>query len=640
LLPLQDIIADLAVNRRGYWRLVDSRFLCSGAAMATLAARENALRFHRLRANVAIRNPLRLESAGGSSRTLFILSLNRLPPSRLIRVVALCAFAVAGPAIASANPADVLLVNGKIVTLDESSSVQEALAIEGGRVAATGRAEELRKQAGPATKIIDLGGRTVIPGLIDSHIHAIRAGFRYATEVSWQGAASIPEAMEQLRAAAARAAPDAWLIVAGGWTPRQFAESRRPTEAEIAAVVAGDHPVYIQLFYGYVLINAGGRDRLGLKRDEDLPDGAKFERDAQDKATGWIVGSGASVIALYSRLPKPQQEQALEGTRQFLRELSSLGLTGVIDPGGHNLAPEDYATLFRLWRGHELPLRMVYSIFAPRPGTELEDFQAATRFLPMGTGDDWLRFNGIGECITWGMYNNDTPTEADKEAFYRVARWAADQGMSLTVHWNNERSVHHLLDVLERENREVPIAGLRWSIAHLNDASDASLQRIKALGVGWLVQDGLYSAAPAYIVERGSAQMQRSPPIVMARKLAIPIGGGTDANRVMIENPFVSLRWMLDGRTVDGIETRGAEEIPSREEALRIYTEGSAWFAHDENRRGRLTPGMLADLAVLSDDYFSVPTSHIAKIKSLLTMVGGEIVYASGPFSALDRARR
>jgi predicted amidohydrolase YtcJ len=540
---------------------------------------------------------------------------------------------------ASADPADLLLVNGKIVTLDAASQVVEALAVENGRIAATGSSEELRKLAGPSTKVIDLGGRTVIPGLIDSHIHAIRAGFRYAGEVNWEGATSLAEALERLRAAAAHARPGAWLIVAGGWTPRQFTESRRPTDAEIAAV-ASDHPFYIQLFYGYVLINAAGRARLNIKSDEDLPDGAKFERDAAKNATGWIVGNGAAIVSLYSRLPRPPIEEALEGTRQFLRELSSFGLTGVIDPGGHNLAPEDYAALFRLWRGHELRLRVVYSIFAPRPGRELEDFQDATRFLPMGTGDDWLRFNGIGECVTWGMYNNETPTEPDKEAFYRVARWAADQGMTLTVHWNNDRSVHHLLDVLERVNRETPIAPLRWSIAHLHDASNASLQRMKALGVGWLVQDGLYFAAPSYIGERGEAQMQRTPPIVTARNLGIPIGGGTDANRVMIENPFVALRWMLDGLTVDGIETRTATEIPSREEALRIYTEGSAWFAHDETRRGRLMPGMLADLAVLSDDYFTVPVSDIAKIRSLLTMVGGQIVHASGPFSGLEFVHR
>jgi predicted amidohydrolase YtcJ len=154
------------------------------------------------------------------------------------------------------------------------------------------------------------------------------------------------------------------------------------------------------------------------------------------------------------------------------------------------------------------------------------------------------------------------------------------------------------------------------------------------------MQDGLYFAATSYIAERGEAQMQRSPPIVSALRLGLSMGGGTDANRVMIENPFVALRWMLDGLTVDGVETRGEKEIPSREEALRIYTQGSAWFAHDENRRGRLVAGTLADLAVLNDNYLTAPISDIAKIRSLLTMVGGQIVYASGPFSGLDVAPR
>ena len=565
------------------------------------------------------------------------MAMNR-SPGRCFRIFMVW-MGVLGSVPAAADSADLLLINGKIGTQDAASTMSEAIAIEAGHIVAIGGTTELSKRAAPSTKVIDLGGRTVIPGLIDSHIHAIRAGFRFATEVNWEGAASLGEAFARLRSAAARAKPDAWLIVAGGWTPRQFAENRRPADAEIAAAVSG-HPVYIQLFYGYALINAEGRARLDLRTEVDLPEGAKFERDREDHETGWIVGNGAAIVSLYSRLPKPTMEEAIDGTRQFLRELSSLGLTGVIDPGGHNLAPEDYAALFHLWRDHELPVRVVYSIFAPRPAKELEDFKATTQFLPMGAGDDWLRFNGIGECVTWGMYNNDTPSEADKGAFYRVARWAADQGLTLTVHWNNDRSVHHLLEVFERVNREIPIAPLRWSIAHLHDASDVSLQRMKALGVGWLMQDGLYFAAPSYIAERDEAQMRRTPPIVSALRLGLAVGGGTDANRVMIENPFVSLRWMLDGRTVDGIETRGVKEIPSREEALRIYTEGSAWFAHDENHRGRLMPGMLADLVVLNDNYFTVPVSDIVKIKSLLTMVGGQIVYASGPFSGLESIRR
>ena len=547
-------------------------------------------------------------------------------------VVVLLALGCLAPVSLWANPADMVLLNGRIVTLDDTSDIKQALAISGDRIVATGSSDEMRGLADAGTTIIDLGGRTVIPGLIDSHIHFVRAGFRYATEVDWTGAAGITEALARLRTAAARASPGAWLIVAGGWTPRQFSESRRPTEAEIENAAAG-HPVYIQLFYGSVLTNAAGREKLGVTSEAGLPRLAKFERNDDGTPDGWITGPGAAIISLYDRLPKPELEQAIDGTRRFMRELNRLGLTGVIDPGGHNLAPEDYAALFQLRRERALRLRVNYSIFAPRPHQELADFQAFTKFLPMGTGDDLLRFNGIGECVTWGMYNNDDPTDADKEEFYQVALWAARQGMTLTVHWNNERSVHHLLDVFERVNREVSLAPLRWSIAHLHDASDISLQRMKALGVGWLMQDGLYFAAPNYIAERGAAQMNRTPPIVPALRLGLAVGGGTDANRVMVSNPFVSLRWMLDGRTVDGIATRGPPEIPSREQALRLYTEGSAWFAHDESRRGRLVAGMLADLAVLSDDYFSVEIPRIAQIESLLTLVGGEAVYAAGPYA-------
>jgi predicted amidohydrolase YtcJ len=324
----------------------------------------------------------------------------------------------------------------------------------------------------------------------------------------------------------------------------------------------------------------------------------------------------------------------MEGTRRFLSELNRFGITGVFDPGGHNLAPEEYEALFRLWRSDRLTVRIAYSICGPRPGSELDDLQSLTRFLPMGTGDGMLRFNGIGERVTWGMYNNDTPTEAQKEDFYRVARWTAERGMALTVHWNNDRSVHHLLDVIERVDREIPIRDLRWSIAHLHDASDSSLMRMKALGVGWLMQNGLYFAAPSFLSSRGPA-INRAPPVRTAMRLGLNIGGGTDANRVMSYNPFVSLKWMTDGRTVDGMTTRAAAELVSREEALRLYTKGSAWFTFDDDRRGTLEPGRLADLAVLDKDYLTVPADELGSLTSLLTMVGGKIVYAAEPFAAL-----
>jgi predicted amidohydrolase YtcJ len=234
------------------------------------------------------------------------------------------------------------------------------------------------------------------------------------------------------------------------------------------------------------------------------------------------------------------------------------------------------------------------------------------------------------------MYNNDAPTEADKDELYRVLRWAASQGLTATFHWNNERSVHHLLEVLERVNAETRLEKLRWSIAHLNDASHDSLRRMRAMGVGWLMQNAFYFRGEALLAQRGLDIARVSPPIVTALDMGIQVGGGTDAHRVMWFSPFVSLQWMLDGKTIGGMPMREKNELPTRMQALRLYTEGSAWFVFDEVRRGSLAAGRLADLVVLSNDYFSVPTAEIGTITSLLTMVGGRIVYASGPFSKLE----
>jgi hypothetical protein len=536
---------------------------------------------------------------------------------------------------ARAQSADTVLLNGKIITLDSTTPAGEALAVRDGKIIAIGKSDDIRKLAGTGTRSIDLAGRAVIPGLIDSHMHAIRAAMFYATEVNWIGATSIPEAMERIKAAAQRAKPGQWIIVAGGWTPQQFKEKRRPTQAELLAV-APNNPVYIQLFYSAVLLTPAGQKALNINKDEDVPPRGKIERDASGNPTGWISGDNPTISGVFDKLPLPTFDESVEGTKQFFRELNRLGLTGVGDPGGFNLTPASYQPLFKVWQDRTLTVRVVYSMFAQRRGKELEDFQNLTQMLPMGFGDDMLRFNGIGENVAWGMYNNDNPTEAQKEQLYEIYKWAASRRMTMTQHWNNNRSVHHLLDVLERVNRETPIAALRWSIAHLNDATSENLRRIKALGMGWTMQNAMYFQGEAFLRERGNELMRLSPPIMTALKMGINIGGGTDAHRVMSYNPFVSLQWMVDGKTIGGALTRGEEELPTREEALRFYTMGSTWFTHDDGKRGSLKPGKLADLAVLTKDYLNVPPDEIGGIESLLTMVGGRIVYAAGPYAQFE----
>jgi predicted amidohydrolase YtcJ len=534
---------------------------------------------------------------------------------------------------AQAQTADTIFLDGRIVTFD--SEPAQALAVRDGRIAAIGRSAEIRKLAGPTTRLVDLAGRTVIPGLIDSHIHAIRAGLTYTTEVHWIGARSLAEALGRLRAAAQATPKGSWLVVAGGWIEGQFAEARRPTQAEIAAA-APDHHVYVQVLYSAVLLSTGGIEALGILNDAALASRLKVETDADGRPTGWIAADNRTISDLFDRLPRPSLAQQVAGTRAFFRTLNGFGITGVLDPGGYNMPIEAYRALFQVWRERALTIRVAYSLCAPRRDHELADFQALTAMLPQGFGDDWLKFNGIGENVTWGMYNNDAPTEAQKEQLYEALRWAAPRGLTATFHWHNNRSVGHLLDVLERVNRETPIAPLRWSIAHLNDASPESLERMRALGVGWLMQNAFYFRGEAFLGQRGADAIRLAPPIGTALRIGLRIGGGTDAHRVMDYNPFVSLQWMLDGRTVAGMPTRVADETPTRREALRIYTQGSAWFAHDDTRRGALAVGRLADLAVLTHDYLGVPAEEIGRIRSLLTMVGGRVVYAAGPYAALE----
>ena len=380
-----------------------------------------------------------------------------------------CVIAALLSASAWAQDADTVLLNGKIVTL-EGAGTQEALAMRDGKVIATGPSAQIRALAGPRARVIDLGGRTVIPGLIDSHMHATRAALFYATEVNWIGTHNIPDAIERIRTAARAAKPGQWIIVAGGWTEQQFQEKRRPTQAEILAA-APDNPVYIQLFYAAALLTPAGLQALHIADDADVPPRGKLERDGAGRPTGWINGDNPTITALFDRLPLPASKRASKAPRQFFRELNRLGLTGISDPGGYNLSAASYQPLFRVWQDRRLTVRVVFSLFAQRPNQELADVQNLTQMLPMGFGDDMLRFNGVGENVTWGMYNNDTPTEAQKQQYYEIARWAAGRGLTLTQHWSNDKSVGHLLDVFERVNREFPLAPLRWSIAHLNDAS-------------------------------------------------------------------------------------------------------------------------------------------------------------------------
>jgi len=567
----------------------------------------------------------------------------RLPTSRrlLVRLclssVILAALLVAGATSVSAQEIDTILVNGKVLTGDPQFAVRSALAVREGRIVALGSDPDVRRLAGPKTRTIDLHGRTVIPGLIDSHMHATRAALSFSTEVNWIGASSLADALNRVHEASLRVKPGAWLIVA---TPPAtldtFKERRRPTQAELVAA-APNHPVYVQLAYGWAMMTPLALKALNINGDADLPKGNTLERSADGTFTGAVTGN---LVELFDRLPKPTFDEQVTGTKAFFRELNRLGLTGVVDPGGNNVTPREYQALFKVWRDGQLTLRVAYSLCGMTDGSEFAEYQNYLAMMPQAFGNDMLHFNGLGERVTWAMNGiNGIPRDADKEKYYEIVRWGAQRGLTVTMHWNTEANVDQLLGIWERVNREFPIASLRWTIAHLNDASPQTLQRMKALGIGWTVQDAMYNSNDDVLKRDGGERVHRQPPVVTGSKIGVVIGAGTDAHRVSTYNPFTVLQWFLDGKNAGGTVLRGPGETPSRGDALRFYTLGSAWVSHDEGSRGSLEVGKFADLAVLTKDYMSVPVDQIGGIESLLTMVGGKVVYAAGPYKALDGVR-
>ncbi len=556
-----------------------------------------------------------------------------------MRLPALAALATAFlVTAASAQTADTVLFNGKVVTVDKDFSVREAIAIANGKVLATGASAAMRKLAGDNARMIDLGGRTVIPGLTDGHIHGVRAALTFSTEVNWIGVPSLKDALEKIRQAAKTQAPGSWIMVAGGWTEEQFAEKRRPTPKEIAEA-APDNPVYIQHLYDWLLLSPKAMEALNIKDDADVAPGGKLQRDNDGKPTGEIAANGNALGKLFDKLPKPTPAQQADGTRKFFREMNSLGITGIVDGGGVSMYPSSYQTLFKLWHDKELTVRVAYHLCSPKPGSELADQQNLLQLLPQGFGDDMLHFNGPGEILIWADWTDGDITADGKAKLAELLRWAASKGYSIQLHWNPDRTVHDLLDLVENIDKDFPVKNLRWSVLHLYNASPDSLKRMQKLGLIWGVQDGLYFGGERLQKEVGVDAARQLPRIATALKLGLTVTGGTDAHRVSSYNPFVSLQWYLDGTTIGGVKTRGEDEAPSRRQALEMYTRNTAFAANEDDRRGTLEPGKLADLAVLSADYLTAPVSEIGKTTSLLTMVGGKVVYAAGPFLSVEEKR-
>jgi predicted amidohydrolase YtcJ len=546
----------------------------------------------------------------------------------------------------SAAP-DLVLHRGLFTTLDRARPAASAVAIKDGRFVRVGSDREVMPLAGPDTKLIDLRGRRVLPGLCDNHMHIIRGGLNYNMELRWDGVRSLQHAMSLLdRQVAVTPAPQ-WVRVVGGFTEHQFAEKRLPTLEELNAV-APDTPVFILHLYDRALLNGAALRAVGYTKDTPEPPGGQILRDSAGNPTGLLLArpNAAILYATLARGPKLPIEYQLNSTRHFMRELNRLGVTSAIDAGGgFQNYPEDYQVIQQLADAGQLTIRIAYNLFTQKAKQEKDDFLKWTASSAYKQGDDYFRHNGAGEMLVFSAADfedfrqprPDMGAEMEGE-LEEVVRVLAQNRWPWRMHATYDETISCALDVFERVNRDTPLDGLHWFFDHAETVSEASIDRIVALGGGIAVQHRMAYQGEYFVERYGAGAAEATPPVARMLAMGATVSAGTDATRVASYNPWVSLAWLITGRTVGGLQIYPQRNCLDRETALRLWTENVAWFSDEIGKKGRVQEGQLADLIVPDRDFFACPESEIGDTTSLLTVVGGRVVYGAGQFAAFDGA--
>ncbi|OJB27740.1 amidohydrolase [Burkholderia ubonensis] len=545
----------------------------------------------------------------------------------------------------SAKSPDLILRNGRFTTLNPSRPTASAVAITDGVFSAVGDDHEVMALAAGRTEVVDLGGRAALPGLIDNHLHIIRGGLNFNMELRWDGVRSLATAMEMLKQQVAITPPPQWVRVVGGFTEHQFAEKRLPTLDELNAV-APDTPVFILHLYDRAMLNAAALRVVGYTKDTPEPPGGQIMRDGNGNPTGLLLAkpNAAILYATLAKGPKLPLEYQVNSTRHFMRELNRLGVTGAIDAGGgFQNYPEDYEVIQQLADAKQLTIRLAYNLFTQKPKQEKDDFLNWTKTSRYKQGDDYFRHNGAGEMLAFSAadfedFRQPRPDmapemESDLEDVVRIL---AQNRWPWRMHATYDETISRALDVFEKVNRDTPLAGLNWFFDHAETISERSMDRIAALGGGVAVQHRMAYQGEYFVERYGAKAGEATPPVARMLSKGLKVSAGTDATRVASYNPWVSLSWLVTGRTVGGLRLYPQANCLDRETALRMWTENVTWFSNEEGRKGRIEVGQLADLIVPDRDFFACAEADIADTTSLLTMVGGKVVYAAGPFADRD----
>jgi predicted amidohydrolase YtcJ len=528
--------------------------------------------------------------------------------------------------------ADLVLSNGKVVTVDERFTIAQAVAIKGDRIVAVGSSQEIASLAGPGTRTIDLMGRTVIPGLIDNHLHLLRAGNTWELELRWDGVDSRKKAIDSLRARAKAVGPGGWVFNIGGWATAQFTDDRKPfTLAELDAL-APDNPVALQESYYQVFLNSRALKAFGIEAGKpDPPDFVQGSilRDAAGKPTGIIRGDIAATRPVAARMPKLAPERLEASTEALMKDVNRAGLTSFGVAG----CDAGVLEILQRWKAqNRLPVR-VFCIGGAAAGSAAQVDQSVLQIAKMKlfTGDTSIDNVVFGESVYTPLHDRMFATDSDPQPeqlahWRRLATEIAKARLPLHVHAELRDTIDAFLDQIEAIDKEYPIRNLRWALAHVNQINASQLERMKKLG--------MYAAVHPWAVINGAIMHEGfgdgandMPPLATIQKSGITWGLGSDGTAANQYLPMTALYFAVTGRMAGGLKVM--RQPIDREDALIAYTRKNAYFVFQEDNLGSIQAGKLADLVMLDRDYLTVPADQIKDIKPMMTVVGGKIVFES-----------
>jgi len=537
---------------------------------------------------------------------------------------------------AQAPQADLILSNGKIITVDERFSIAQAVAIKGDRIVAVGSNQDITRLAGPGTRRIDLRGRAVTPGLIDNHMHLLRAGTTWQYEVRLDGVETRKRALDLLRARAAATAQGDWIYTLGGWAIEQFADDSKPFTREELDQAAPNNPVLLQASYREAFLNSRALQLLGV--NDAAAQNAAIVKDSAGKPTGRVLEAGFR--QLVGKLPTASGADIEASTRLMMKDLNRMGLTAF---GSAGCEADVLPTFRKLADQGQLNVR-VGCITSPAGGGNTEQLLPRIAQMKLFQGDAYLDSIFYGESVFGPLHDpmfipKSDPKPDQLATWRRIATEIAKAHLPLHVHANLTNTLDAFLDQIEEINKEYPIKNLRWTLAHVNQLNASHLERMKKLGMyaavhPWAVINGGINQAVFGDAALDMAQLST------IQNSGIMWGFGSDGSRANQIQPFTTLWWAVTGKMVGGTRALRESNTISREDALIAHTRRNAFFLFQEDNLGSIQPGKLADLAVLDRDYLTVPVDQIKDIKSVMTIVGGRVVYdASEPVAVAASAR-